>query len=50
MLKGATNLTVPLTSPETSTYFGKNFQNHYASVRSQAGIQLIMDALNKAVP
>lgn len=50
MLKGATNLTVPLSSPETSNYFGGLFKNHYSSVRSQTGLQLIMDALNKPVP
>ena len=45
-LKGASNLTVPLTSPETSGYFGGLFKNHYSSVRSQTGIQLLMTAQN----
>ena len=50
MLKGATNLTVPLSSPETSGYFNGLLKNHYSSIRSQTGIGLIMDALNKPVP
>ena len=49
-LKGASNLTVPLSSPETSGYFNGSLKNHYSSIRSQTGIGLIMDTLNKPVP
>jgi hypothetical protein len=46
-LKGATNLTVPVTSPDTSKYFCNGlFADHYGPVRSAVGIGMIMDALN----
>lgn len=45
-LKGANNLTVATTDPDTSKYFcGGLFDDHYGAVRSAAASQLILDTL-----
>jgi MFS transporter, SHS family, lactate transporter len=45
-LKGANNLTLPVTSPDTSKYFCKGaFADHYGPVRSAQGIEMVMGVL-----
>lgn len=47
MLKGATNLTVPVGNPDVSKYFCDGLlDDHYGAVRSEAGLTVIMDALS----
>ncbi len=45
-LAGAKNLTVALTDNDLSNYFYNGiFKNHYGAIRSEAGLQILMDAL-----